>query len=195
VHAPLPPQRDGSLLKTIPITLDPFRFLIISLAGWMNEQQQYAIDYLREENRVLRAQLGHRRLRLTDDQRRSLAGKAVLLGRRLDADVATIVMPATLLNWHRTLIARKYNGTLQRGPVRPGTAKQIEGLVIRMANENRDWGYLRIQGALANLGHQVGRGTIANILRWHGIEPALTESGRRPGRRDGYLPHRPATRA
>ena len=153
-------------------TLDPFRFLIISLAGWVNEQQQYAIDYLREENRVLRAQLGSRRLRLTDAQRRSLAARAVLLGRKILSDVATIVTPATLLNWHRRLIARKYDGSVQRGPGRPGTAKQIEDLVIRMAKENRDWGYLRIQGALANLGHQIARSTIADILKRHGIEPA-----------------------
>ena len=86
-------------------TFDPFRFLLISVAGWMNQRQQHAIDYLREENRVLRAQLGSRRLRFTDDQRRSLAAKAKLLGRKLLADVATIVSPDTLLTWHRKLIA------------------------------------------------------------------------------------------
>jgi hypothetical protein len=50
--------------------LDPFRFVLISIAGWMNQQQQQAIEYLREENKVLREQLGGRRLRFTDDQRR-----------------------------------------------------------------------------------------------------------------------------
>ncbi len=53
--------------------LDPFRFLLISLAGWMNQRQLNAIDYLREENRILREQLGGRRLRFTDGQRRRLA--------------------------------------------------------------------------------------------------------------------------
>ena len=85
--------------------LDPFRFLLIAAAGWMNQHQLQVIDYLREENRVLRQQLGGRRLRLSDDQRRRLAAKAKLLGRRLVAEVATIVTPETLLAWHRKLIA------------------------------------------------------------------------------------------
>ena len=87
--------------------LDPFRFVVISIAGWMNQQQQQAIDYLREENRVLREQLGGRRLRFTDDQRRRLAAQAKGLGRRALSQMATIVTPGTLLAWHRKLIARK----------------------------------------------------------------------------------------
>ena len=82
----------------------------------MNQRQLEIIDYLREENRVLREQLGRRRLRLTDDQRRRLAAKAKGLGRKLLAEVATIVTPETLLAWHRKLIAQKYDGTAQRGP-------------------------------------------------------------------------------
>ena len=114
----------------------------------MNQQQQFAIDYLREENRVLKEQLGCRRLRLNDDQRRRLAAKAKRLGRRILAEVASIVTPETLLAWHRKLIAHKYDGTAQRGPGRPRTAGEIEALVVRMAEENRDWGYRRILGAL-----------------------------------------------
>src|SRR3954463_6143742 len=91
--------------------LDLFRFVLISIAGWMNEQQQQAIEYLREENKVLREQLGGRRLRFTDEQRRRLAAKAKGLGRRTLETVATIVTPETLLAWHRKLIARKYDGT------------------------------------------------------------------------------------
>src|SRR5687768_8820889 len=60
------------------LVLDPFRFVLISIAGWMNQHQLQVIDYLREENRVLREQLGGRRLRLNDDQRRRLAAKAIL---------------------------------------------------------------------------------------------------------------------
>ena len=77
--------------------LNPFRFIVIAIAGWMNQNQQYAIDYLREENRVLREQLGTRRLRFTDDQRRRLATKAKLVGRRLLRDIAGLVTPDTLL--------------------------------------------------------------------------------------------------
>ena len=123
----------------MPRVLDPFRFLLIAVAGWMNQQQQFAIDYLREENRVLREQLGHRRLRLTNDQRRRLAAKAKRLCRRILKEVAGIVTPDTLLKWHLKLIAEKYDGTAQRGPGRPRTAATIESLVVRMANENRDW--------------------------------------------------------
>src|SRR5713226_3483364 len=156
----------------MPRVLDPFRFVLIAVAGWMNQHQLQIIDYLREENWVLREQLSGRRVRFNDDQRRRLAAKAKGLGRKLLAEVATIVTPETLLAWHRKLIARKYDGSQQRGPGRPRTQERIQDLVVRMATENRDWGYRRIQGALANLGHEVARGTIANILKAHGLEPA-----------------------
>jgi hypothetical protein len=88
------------------------------LAGWMNQRHLQASDYLQEENRVLREQLGDRRLRLTDDQRRRLAAKAKGSGRRVLAEVATIVRPETLLAWRRRLIAQKYDGSANRGPGR-----------------------------------------------------------------------------
>ena len=156
----------------MPRVLDPFRFVLIAVAGWMNQRQLQMIDYLREENRVLREQLGGRRMRLNDDQRRRLACRAKRLGRSLLSDVATIVTPETLLAWHRKLIAQKYDGSGKRGPGRPCTAGEIEALVVRMAEENRDWGYRRIQGALSNLGHETARSTIAEMLKRHGIEPA-----------------------
>jgi hypothetical protein len=86
-------------------TFDPFRLLPISVAGWLVQQQRQAIDYLCEENRVLREQLGGKRLRFSDDQRRRLAAKAKVLGRRIWREVATLVTPETLLAWHRRLIA------------------------------------------------------------------------------------------
>src|SRR4029453_10727563 len=130
----------------MPIALDPFRFVLIALAGWMNHRQRQVIEYLREENRVLREQLGERRLRLNDDQRRRLAAKAKGLGRKLLAEVATIVTPATLLRWHRQLIAHKYDGSGKRSPGRPRTVAEIEQVVVQMAEQNRDWGFRRIQG-------------------------------------------------
>jgi transposase InsO family protein len=150
----------------------PWRFLLVALAGWIDQQQREVIDYLQAENRVLRDQLGPRRLRFTDDQRVRLAAKARQLGRRALREIGTIVTPDTLLAWHRHLIAQKYDGHHRRGPGRPPVMAEIRRLVVRMATENRDWGYTRIQGALANLGHDVGRGTIATILKQHGIEPA-----------------------
>jgi len=119
--------------------LDPFRFLLISMAGWMNQQQQFALEYLREENRILKEQLCGKWVRLNDDQRRRLASKAKRVGHQLKAQVATIVTPETLLAWHRKLIAQKYDGTTHRAPGRPRIAGEIEALVVRMAKENRDW--------------------------------------------------------
>ena len=145
----------------MPRTLDPFRFVLIAVAGWMNQRQLQVIDFLREENRVLREQLGDRRLRLNDDQRRRLATKAKGLGRKILAEAATIVTPETLLAWHRRLIAQKHDGTANRRPGRPRKAGEIEALIVRMAEENRGWGYRRIQGALSNLGHEMARSTIA----------------------------------
>jgi len=156
--------------------LDPFRFFLVALSGWMNQRHLQMIDYLREENRVLREQLGGRRLRLNDDQRRRLAARAKGLGRKVLADIATIVTPETLLAWHRKLIAQKYDGSKKRGLGRPSTAGEIEALIVRMAEENRSWGYRRIQGALSNLGHEIARSTVAAILERHGLEPAPERS-------------------
>ena len=105
-------------------------------SGWINRQQRQVIDYLMEENRTLRDQLGGRRLRLTDDQRRRLAVKGKLLGRKILGEVAGIVTPDTILGWYRRLVAKKYDGSKKRGPGRPNTNKEIADLVVRMANEN-----------------------------------------------------------
>ena len=152
--------------------LDPLRFMLVSLAGWINEHQRDVIDYLQEENRILRDQLGDKRLRLTDDQRRRLAVKAKKLGRKVLADLDTLFSPNTLLGWHRNMVARKYDGSRKRGPGRPRVMEQIRELIVKFAGENGTWGYTRIRGALANLGHRVGRSTIARTLKEHGMEPA-----------------------
>ena len=125
---------------------------------------------MRQENRVLREQLGGCRLCFTDDQRRRLAARTNGLGRRVLSQLATIVTPDTLLAWHRKLIARKYDGSTNRGCGRPRTEAGIEWLVVQMALENRDWGYTRIVGALSNLGYKLAIGTVANILKRNGIE-------------------------
>jgi len=155
-----------------PLMPPALQFLLVALAGWVNQYQRDVIDYLREENRVLREQLGPRRPRFTDDQRRRLAVKAKTLGRRVLRDVASIVTPDTLLAWHRRLIAKQYDGSTRRGPGRPPVAAEIRALIVQMAVANRGWGYTRIQGALANLRHDVSRGTIASVLREHGLDSA-----------------------
>lgn len=151
--------------------MSPLPFLITCFAGWMNRRQQLVIEFLQEEIRVLQEQLG-KRPRFTDDQRHRLAAKGKPIGRKGLARFASIVTPDTLLAWHRRLIANKYDSSKKRKPGRPRTKADIRELILRMARENRSWGYTRIQGALANLRHEIGRGTIANILREAGLDPA-----------------------
>jgi transposase InsO family protein len=149
-----------------------WQFLALTFAGWVNRSQQDVIEYLKEENRVLREQLGARRLRFTDDQRRRLAAKAKAMCRDNLKEIADLVTPDTLLRWYRELIAAKYDGSQRRGPGRPRVMETIRELVLTMAKENSSWGYTRICGALANMGHEVGRNTVKRILAEHGIEPA-----------------------
>jgi hypothetical protein len=151
--------------------IQPFHLLVIALAGWLNRHQQAVIDYLIEENRVLKEQLEGQRLRFTDEQRIRLAVKAKVLGRRLLDELETLVTPDTLLAWHRKLIAQKWTYA-RNGLGRPRIVQEITDLVLRMARENVSWGYDRIQGALANLGHIIAPNTVKNILKRHGIEPA-----------------------
>jgi len=155
----------------------PLRFLLLVFAGWVNREQQAVIDYLREENAVLREQLGGRRIRFTDAQRRRLAVRGRALGRKLLASVAGIVTPDTILRWYRELIAKKFDGTAKRSPGRPKTKPDIAKLLLWMAIDNPGWGYTRIRGALFELGHDIGRNTIKRILLEHGLEPA-PERGR-----------------
>jgi transposase InsO family protein len=142
-----------------------------ALVGLAQREQHETIRYLREENRVMKAQLHGRRLRLTDGDRRRLAVLGKRLGRRALTRVATMVTPETILRWHRQLIARQWTYPTRR-PGRPGVLKDIRCLVVRMARENPSWGYTRIQGALQNLGHRVARSTIATILKAQGIPPS-----------------------
>jgi transposase InsO family protein len=147
--------------------------LITMVAGWLQRHQQQVITYLLEENRVLKARLGGRRLRLTDTERRRLATLAHPLGRQRLKEVATLVTPDTLMRWYQRLIAQKFDESKQRRQLgRPRVAEEIELLVVRMAEENPTWGYRRIQGALANLGHPIDAITVRNILRRHHLEPA-----------------------
>ena len=148
------------------------QFLISILAGWLNRGQQDIIEYLQEENRVLREQLGPKRLLFTDVQRRRLAAKAQKIGRKGLFEISTLVTPDTLLRWYRRLIAKKYDGSQARRAGRPKTAAEIERLILRMARDNPRWGYTRIRGALRNIGHEIGRNTIKRILNENGIDPA-----------------------
>ena len=150
----------------------PWQLLLVSIAGIMNRKQQQMIEYLTEENKVLKEHPKGKRIRYTDKQRRRLAAKAKVLGRKILRQLNTLVTPDTLLAWHRKLVAQKYDGSSKRGAGRPRVMREIEDLSVKMAQQNPGWGYLRIKGALNNLGHAVSRTTVANILERHGIEPA-----------------------
>jgi hypothetical protein len=122
--------------KLGPMNALPLQFLMLIFAGWVNRHQQDVIEYLQEENRALREQLGGKRLRFTDQQRRRLAAKAKVIGRKRLFEIGALVTPDTLFRWHRELIAKKYDGSKNRRPGRPRTAVDIEELVLLMARDN-----------------------------------------------------------
>src|SRR5262245_48138296 len=126
-----PPQGETMILHV----------LIALVAGWINRHQQQVIASLQEENRVLKAQHGSRRLRLTDTERRRLAVLAYPLGRQRLTDLTTLATPETLLRWYKRLIADKFAGSKKRKALgRPRVSEAVEQLVIRMAQENPTWG-------------------------------------------------------
>ena len=143
-----------------------------SMASSLERQSAAQIEYLKAENRALRARLGKRRLLFTDAERRTLATLAKAIGSRFLADLNPMVSPATLLRWHRELVAEKWTFLERRRPGRPRTHIDIEQLIVRMATDNPGWGYTRIQGGLMYVDIKVGRGTIRRILKDHLIEPA-----------------------
>src|SRR5450755_2857189 len=153
-------------------------FPLMIAAGWVHRHQLIVIEFLQAENRLLKDRLRGKRIRFTDAERALLARKAKAVGRKALLELETIVSPDTLLRWHRRLIAEKWNFVHRRGPGRSWIMQEIAALIVRMAQDNPGWGYTRIQGALGNLGHRVGRGTIANVLKRSGIEPSPERSRR-----------------
>jgi putative transposase len=152
--------------------LQPWQLLVVILVGWIQRQQQAIIEFQNEQIRSLLSAQGKKRIRLTDDQRRRLAVKGKALGREALSEIATIVTPDTILRWHRQLVAAKWDYHEKRQPGRPRVSDEIAQLMLKMAKENPTWGYDRIQGALANLGHHISDTTVGNLLKANGIEPA-----------------------
>ncbi len=152
--------------------MSPWQIVLVSLAGWLNREQSKVIEYLKEENRVLREQAGKRHMRFTNEQRRRLVVKGRALGRMGLGKLGCIVTPDTVLRWYRELIAKKYDGSKHRRPGRPRKPEELRALVVRMARENTSWGYTRIRDAMGNLGNVIGRTTVQEILKDHGIAPA-----------------------
>src|SRR6266478_2604394 len=150
--------------------------LLAYVTGSVNQELLLKNEYLAAENRILRAKLPSR-LRLSNPERATLAEIGKRLGRKALREVACVAKPDTILGWYRRLVAQKFDGSKHRQyPGRPPVSAEVEALVVRMARENSGWGYDRIVGALANLGHQVSDQTVGNILRRHGIAPAPKRS-------------------
>ena len=149
-----------------------WKTLLAYITGSVDQALLLRNEYLVTENRILRNQITGR-VRLTDGERTTLATIGQQLGKQALQEVATIVKPDTILGWHRRLVAQKFDGSKHRkAPGRPRIAQELEALVVRLAKENRSWGYDRIVGALANLGYTLSDQTVGNILKRHGIPPA-----------------------
>jgi transposase len=146
--------------------------LLAYVTGTVNQELLLRNEYLASENRILRGQIKGRLL-LSEGEKATRAEIAHRLGRKALEDVAATAKPDTILGWYRKLLANKFDGSKFRRSVgRPKVDQETERLVVQMARENPSWGYDRIVGALANLGHRLSDQTVGNILRRHGISPA-----------------------
>src|SRR6202045_3916196 len=146
--------------------------MLAYITGTVDQELLLRNEYLAAENRILRAQIKGRLL-LSDTEKATLAEIAQRLGRKALEELAAVAKPDTLLAWYRKLIASKFDGSRFRRRVgRPPIDNETERLVLQMAKENPSWGYDRIVGALANLGHRLSDQTVGNVLRRHGISPA-----------------------
>jgi len=150
--------------------------LLAYVTGSVNQELLLRNEYLAAENRILRTKLPPR-LRLSNPERMRLAEIGKRMGRKALREVACVAKPDTILAWYRRLVAQKFDGSKHRQyPGRPSVCSEVEALVVRMARENSGWGYDRIVGALANLGHRLSDQSVKNILRRHGIAPAPKRS-------------------
>jgi hypothetical protein len=150
--------------------------LLTYVTGLVNQELLLQNEYLAAENRILRAHLPAR-LRLSNPERSTLAQIGKRLGRNALAQVAQVAKPETILAWYRRLIANKFDGSKYRSyPGRPRIAPELEALKLKIAKENSGWGYDRVVGALADLGHRVSDQTVGNVMRRHGIAPAPKRS-------------------
>ena len=146
--------------------------LLGSITESVDEELRLRNAYLVAENRILRQQITGR-VQLTDSDRKALAEIGQKLGKKALAEIATVAKPDTILAWHRTCADQQCDSSQPPKSVgRPRIDKEIEDLVVRMARENRSWGYDRIVGALTNLGYRISDQTVGNILKRHSIPPA-----------------------
>jgi len=126
--------------ENVKAVLQPWQLFLVILAGWVNRRQQDAIEYLLTENRVLREKLGKKRILLNDRQRRRLAAKGKIVGRKMLEQIATIVTPDTILRWHRELVAQHWDFSGRRKNAgRPTVPQETVDMVLKLARENPRW--------------------------------------------------------
>ena len=149
-----------------------WKTLLAYISGSVDEELMLRNEYLVAENRIFRDQINGR-LHLSDAERQTLAEIGKKLGKQALEEIAHAAKPDTILGWHRKLVAQKFDGSKQRkSRGRPRVDKELEDWVVRMARENRGWGYDRIAGALVELGYDISDQTVGNILRRRGISTA-----------------------
>ena len=149
-----------------------WKTMLAYVTGEVDENLLLRIEYLVAENRILRDQIKGR-IQLSDPERQTLSEIGAKLGKQVLAEVATLFQPDTILGWNRKLAAEKFDGSKQRKSLgRPRVDKDLEDWVVKMATENRSWGYDRIVGALSELGYDISDQTVGNILKRRGIPTA-----------------------
>jgi putative transposase len=149
-----------------------WKHVLAYITGSVDQELLVRNAYRVTENRILRQQITGR-VQLSNGERKTLAAIGKKLGRQALAEVATIVKPETILAWHRMLVAKKFDGSPQRKMLgRPRVDAELEALVVRLAQENRSWGYDRIVGALKHVGYTISDQMVGNMLKRHGIPPA-----------------------
>ena len=151
--------------------------ILTYVTGTVDQELLARNEYLAAENRIMKAQL-RGRTKLSDAERGALGEIGHRLGRKVLAEIAIVAQPDTILGWYRKLVARKFDGSkARRRMARPRIKREVERLIVRMASENRDWGYDRIAGALANLGYEISDQTA--LSRWQALPPIYVSSGPR----------------
>ena len=158
------------------LPIQGFRILA-HVTGLINQELLDRCEYLTAVNQILRNHIPGK-LRLSDEERITLATIGKRLGRKLLKEIASVAKPDTIMGWFRDLVAKKFDGSKKRrSPGRPRMDAKLEALILEIAKKNSSWGYDRIAGALANLGYEVSDQTVGNVLKRHGIPPAPTRKG------------------
>ena len=156
----------------------PLARLALTRFRWFfatSDERDAEILALRHQVLVLQRQVN--RVQFTDTDRTILALLASVLDRRRLADVFHIVRPETVIGWHRSLVARHWTQPPTAKPGRPPIDLELRKLIIRLARDNPNWGYRRIHGELARLGHRIAASTVWRILRTAGIDPSRDRTG------------------